>query len=67
MTELEKAQRTVELINHAMKTLKECAAEERKIYHDKHLDEYYLQALDRLEVKKVGADAYLYRIKAIGR
>ena len=48
MTELEKAQRTVELINHAMKTLKECAAEERKIYHDKHLDEYYLQALDRL-------------------
>ena len=67
MTELEKAQREVELIDHAISTLKECAAEERKMYHEKHIDQYYREALDRLEVKKVGADAYLYRIKVIGR
>ena len=67
MTELEKAQREVELIDRAINTLKECAAEERKMYHAKHIDQYYREALDRLEVKKVGADAYLYRIKVIGR
>jgi len=67
MNELEKAKRVVELINHAINTLNECAAQERKMYHDKHLDEYYIQALDRLAVKKVGADAYLFRIQTIGR
>ena len=67
MTKLEQAQRQVDLINHAINTLKECMAEERKMFHDKHPDEYYQQALGRLDVKKVGADAYLYRIKVIGR
>ena len=66
MTDLEKAQREVELVNHAIKTLTDCAAEERKMYHDKHPNEYYLQALDRLQVKKVGADAYLFRVKVLG-
>ncbi len=67
MTKLEKAQREVELIGHAIKTLKECAAEERKMYHAKHIDQHYVDALDRLDVKLTGARAYLTRIETIGR
>ncbi len=67
MTELEKAQREVDLIHHAINTLKECAAEERKMWHDKHIDQYYREALDRLEVKQTGAEAYLWRLKMVGR
>jgi hypothetical protein len=67
MTELEKARREVELIRHTINTLKECAAEERKIWHDKHLDRYYCEALDRLDVKRTGAEAYLWRLETIGR
>jgi len=63
---LEKAQREVDLVNLAIKTLEECAREDRKIYHSKHQDKYYLEALDRLEVKKVGAEAYLFRVKILG-
>jgi hypothetical protein len=66
MTDFEKAKRAVELINHAMNTLKECAAEERKMYHDKHTDQYYREALDRLDVKRTGAEAYLFRLEILG-
>jgi hypothetical protein len=67
MTELEKARREVELICHAINTLKECAAEERKMWHDKHTDQYYREALDRLDVKRTGAEAYLWRLETVGR
>ena len=67
MTELEKARREVELVRHAMNTLKECAAEERKMWHDKHTDQYYREALDRLEVKLAGSEAYLFRLEILGK
>ena len=67
MNELEKAQRQLDLIDHAIWNVKFAAEEERKITHAKHIDQYYVEALDRLEVKKVGTGAYLYRIKIVGR
>ena len=45
----------------------ECAAEERKMWHDKHTDQYYREALDRLEVKLTGSEAYLFRLEILGK
>ena len=36
-------------------------AELQKLYHTKHFDQYVLEALERLEVLRVGADANLSR------
>lgn len=67
MTELEKAQKAVDLVDHAIFNLNFAAEEERKMTHAKHIDQYYYEALVRLGVKKVGAEAYLSRIQTIGR
>jgi hypothetical protein len=67
MTELEKAKKQVLLVEHAIFNVKFAAEEERKITHSKHIDTYYQEALDRLDVKITGARAYLGRIEAIGR
>lgn len=67
MTELEKAKHEVELINHAINTIKNCADEERKITHSKHTNQHYEQALQILELKRTGAEGYLFRLKVIGR
>ena len=67
MTESEKAQRRLYLIEHAIQIIKVVAEEERKITHDKHIDPYYQEALDRLEVKLTGARAYAFRVQTIGR
>jgi hypothetical protein len=67
MTELEKARREVELLHHAINTLKECAAEERRVWHDKHTDIYYSEAINLLDLKRTGADAYLRRLETVGR
>lgn len=67
MTELEKAQQRLALVEHAIWNVKFAAEEERKITHAKHLDQYYVEALDRLGVKLTGARAYLTRIETIGR
>lgn len=67
MKELEKAQRVVYLVEHAIWCIKQSAEEERKITHAKHIDQYYTEALDRLDVKLTGARAYLTRIETIGR
>lgn len=67
MTEVEKAQRRLDLITDAIAAVKFAAEEERKIIHSKHIDQYYVEALDRLEVKLTGARAYAYRVQTIGR
>lgn len=51
----------VELIDLAIKTVKECADQEKKLYHSKHINAHYRDALERLEVKRVGAYANLSR------
>jgi hypothetical protein len=67
MNELEKAQRKHDLVVDAIAAIKFAAEEERKITHNKHIDQYYVEALDRLDVKLTGARAYLGRIEAVGR
>ena len=67
MTELEKAQKKLDLVVDAIAAVKFAAEEERKITHAKHIDQYYAEALDRLDLKLTGARAYLGRIEAIGR
>lgn len=67
MTELEKAQKAVLLVEHAIFNVKFAANEERKITHAKHIDKHYVDALDRLDLKLTGARAYLTRIETIGR
>ena len=67
MTELEKAQRKLDLIVDAIATVKFAAEEERKITHSKHIDTYYAEALDRLDLKLTGTRAYAYRVQTVGR
>ena len=67
MTEVEKAQRQLDLITDAIAAVKSAAEEERKITHAKHIDPYYQEALDRLDVKLTSARAYAYRVMTIGR
>ena len=67
MSEQEKAQRQLDLIVDAITAIKFAAEEERKITHAKHIDPYYQEALDRLDVKLTGARAYAHRVMTIGR
>lgn len=67
MTELEKAQRKLDLVVDAIAAVKFAAEEERKITHAKHIDTFYEEALDRLDVKLTGARAYAYLVQTIGR
>lgn len=67
MTEIEKAQRQLDLITDAIVAVKYAAEEERKVTHSKHIDPYYQEALDRLDVKLTGARAYAFRVQTIGR
>ena len=64
---LEKAQQAVLLVEHAIFNVKFAAEEERKITHARHIDQFYAEALDRLDVKLTGARAYLTRIEITGR
>jgi hypothetical protein len=66
MNELEKAQQQLDLIEHAIWNVKFAAEEERKITHARHIDPYYQEALDRLDVKLTGARAYAFRVQTIG-
>jgi len=67
MTELEKAQRKLDLVVDTIAAVKFAAEEERKITHAKHIDTFYAEALDRLDLKLTGARAYAYRVQTIGR
>ena len=67
MTELEKAQRKLDLIVHAISEVKRAAEEERKVTHTKHIDPLYQEALDDLDVKLTGARAYAFRVQTVGR
>ena len=66
LTAAEKAQRQLDLITDAIAAVKYAAEEERKVTHAKHIDPYYREALDRLDVKLVGARAYAFRVQTIG-
>ena len=66
MNELEKAQRQLDLIKSAIAIVEALAEEDRKVTHVKHIDTYYREALDRLEVKLTGARAYAFRVMTIG-
>lgn len=65
MTALELAQKRLLLTEHAIFNVKFAAAEERKLTHAKHIDKYYVEALDRLEVKLCGDRAYLSRVEIL--
>lgn len=67
MTEAEKAQRQLDLITDAIAAVRYAAEEERKVTHVKHLDPFYLEALNRLETKLTSARAYTFRVQTIGR
>ena len=67
MTEVEKAQRQLDLITDAIAAVKYAAEEERKITHAKHIDPHYQEALDRLDVKLTGGRAYAHHVMTIGR
>lgn len=67
MTELEKARKSLILAEHAVFNVRFAAEEERKLTHSKNIVQNYVEALDRLEVKLVGARAYFNRIETIGQ
>lgn len=66
MTPLEIAEKQLMLTEHAIFNVKFAANEERKITHAKHINTYYAEALDRLEVKLCGDRAYLSRVEILG-
>lgn len=67
MTEAEKAQRQLDLIEHAIWNVKFAAEEERKITHAKHIDPLYQKVLDDLDIKLTGARAWAFRVQTVGR
>ncbi len=67
MTEELKAQKQLDLITAAIAVIEACAEEDRKVTHAKHIDPYYREALDRLDLKLTSARAYALRVKTIGR
>jgi hypothetical protein len=66
MTTLEIAKQRLSLTEHAIFNVKFAANEERKLTHAKHIDKFYVEALDRLEVKLCGDRAYLSRVEILG-
>jgi CRP-like cAMP-binding protein len=60
--DLDIAQHRLRITENLINAIKDAAAEERRITHDKHISEYYQQALDRLEVKLVGDRASVSRL-----
>ena len=64
MTPHEKIQREIELLALSIKTLKESAEEEQRIYHTKHIDVKYRLAINLLEERLDGANAFLRRLAA---
>lgn len=67
MTPHEKIQREIELLALSIKTLKECAEEEQRIYHTKHIDVKYRLAINLLEERHEGASALSRRLAVVGR
>ena len=67
MTALELAQKRMLLTEHAIFNVKFSAEEERKLTHSKHIDHYYVEAMERLNVKLVGDRAYLSRVEILGK
>lgn len=63
---LEIAQREVDLCNKAIDVVTKCMDETRLITHERHTNVYYEKALEALELKKLGDDAYLWRVTWLG-
>ncbi len=63
---LEIAQQEVYLCNTAIEAVVECMSASRLITHEKHTSIHYQAALDALEFKKMGDEAYLWRVKCLG-
>lgn len=67
MNELEKQQKIVQLLEHAIFNIKFAAAEEQKITHKAHIDPPYQQCLDYLDLKRTYEESKLKRAKIIGK
>jgi hypothetical protein len=67
MTPLELAQQSLAYTEHAIFNVTFAANEERKMLHTKHINQFYTEALDRLQVKLVGDRAYLSRVEILGK
>ena len=67
MTNLEQTQHALTLVEQAIAAVKFVAEEEQKLMHTVHIDIRYREALNRLEIKKLGYEVLLKRIEIIGR
>lgn len=62
-----KAYKEIDLVERAIKAVRDSAAEDQKMNHLAHVDPQYREALNSLEVKLIGAKAVFMRIKTLGR
>mgnify|MGYP003626745931 CR=1 FL=1 len=60
------AQEEVDLCNTAIAAVTECMKTSRLITHERHTSVHYERALSALEFKKLGDEAYLWRVKCLG-
>jgi len=67
LTILEKAQREVSLLEHAMNFVSIAGQASQRMYHLKHIPAPYRDALDSLDLQLTGARALLKRIETLGR
>jgi hypothetical protein len=67
LTILEKAQREVSLLEHAMTFVSIAGQASQRMYHLKHVPENYRDALSSLDIQLTGARALLKRIETLGR
>lgn len=61
MNDLELAKEEHRIVHKLLADVNAAGAELRKLTHSKHIDQYIFEALERLEVLRVGADANLSR------
>lgn len=61
------AQRQLDLIADAIAAVQLAANEDRKVTHAAHVDPFYTEALDQLELKQEQVRAWAFRVQVIGR
>lgn len=67
MTELEKAQKKLQLVIDAIEFVRDCGNQDRKLGHGKLMDGHYTKALQQLDIFKTSAEAYLARVQALSQ
>lgn len=67
MTELEKAQKRLQLVNDAIEFVRDCGNQDRKLGHDKHMEGHYTKALQQLDIYRSSAEVFLKRVETVGR